>query len=65
MCCLKLTVLFDQELFGDVGPLKSARLQRPGAADVIFVNVEDALAAVKMYHTRELDGNSYNFVELY
>ena len=45
-----------QELFGDVGPLKNARLVRPGVADVIFVNMEDALAAVKTYHMRLLDG---------
>lgn len=45
-----------QELFGDVGPLKNARLVKPGVADVIFVNVEDALAAVKTYHMRLLDG---------
>jgi len=45
-----------QELFGDIGPLKNARLVKPGVADVIFVNVEDALAAVKTYHMRLLDG---------
>lgn len=44
------------ELFGDVGPLKNARLVKPGVADVIFVNIEDALAAVKTYHMRLLDG---------
>ena len=46
-----------QELFSDVGPLKHARLVSPGVAHVVFVNVEDALAAARMYHTRELDGN--------
>ena len=46
-----------QELFGDVGPLKNARLVKPGVADVIFVNMEDALAAVKTYNMRLLDGN--------
>jgi len=45
-----------QELFGDIGPLKNARLIKPGVADIIFVNMEDALAAVKTYHMRLLDG---------
>ena len=43
-------------MFGDIGPLKNARLVKPGVADVIFVNMEDALAAVKTYHMRLLDG---------
>jgi len=47
-------------LFGDVGPLKNARLVKPGVADVIFVNIEDALAAVKTYHMRLLDGKAVN-----
>jgi len=51
-----------QELFGDIGPLKNARLVKPGVADVIFVNVEDALTAVKTYHMRLLDGNVIQFL---
>jgi len=57
--------LFEQELFGDVGPLKNARLVKPGVADVIFVNAEDALAAVKTYHMRLLDGKAVYLNYLY
>jgi len=44
------------ELFGDVGPLMKASLQRPGMAQVIYVHREDALRAVDVYNNRQLDG---------
>jgi len=44
------------ELFGDVGPLMKAALQRPGMAEVIYVHREDALRAVDVYNNRQLDG---------
>lgn len=44
------------ELFGDIGPLKNAHLVKPGMANVIFVNVNDAITAHQTYHMRELDG---------
>jgi len=56
MCELAACLSTVQELFGDVGPLKNARLVKPGTAEVIFVNMEDAVAAVKTYHMRLLDG---------
>ena len=45
-----------QELFGEVGVLKWARLLHPGAAEVIFVSRDDAVMATRKYHQRELDG---------
>lgn len=47
---------FFQELFGDVGPLVRASLQRPGVAEVVYVRRDDALRAVDVYHNRQLDG---------
>ncbi|XP_059168993.1 polymerase delta-interacting protein 3-like [Physella acuta] len=44
------------ELFGAVGPLKKAKLLKPGNAEVVYVNKEDALSAIQKYHSRELDG---------
>ncbi|BFZ03035.1 hypothetical protein BsWGS_06074 [Bradybaena similaris] len=44
------------ELFGAVGPLKKAKLLKPGSAEVVYVNKEDAFSAVQKYHSRELDG---------
>ena len=46
------------ELFGDVGPLKRAKVTTPGTAEVVFVNVADALKAIEVYHNRQLDGRS-------
>ena len=45
-----------QELFGDVGSLSKASLQRPGIAEVDYVRRDDALRAVDVYHNRQLDG---------
>ncbi|KAK4026124.1 polymerase delta-interacting protein 3 [Daphnia magna] len=44
------------ELFGDVGSLVRASLQRPGVAEVVYVRRDDALRAVDVYHNRQLDG---------
>lgn len=44
------------ELFGDVGPLKRAKLVTPGHAEVCFVNHSHAKNAVDIYHNRQLDG---------
>ncbi|XP_040566821.1 uncharacterized protein [Lepeophtheirus salmonis] len=46
------------ELFGDVGPLKRVKVSSPGAAEVVFVNKEDAMKAVETYHNRQLDGKA-------
>ena len=45
-----------QELFSAVGPLKNARLTRPGVAEIIYRTPEHAAAAYKKYHGRNLDG---------
>lgn len=45
-----------KELFGDVGTLVRASLQRPGSAEVYYLRREDALKAVDVYHNRQLDG---------
>lgn len=44
------------ELFEDVGKLVSAKLIRPGTAEVIYKNLGDAEQAVDTYHNRQLDG---------
>ncbi|XP_065066409.1 uncharacterized protein LOC135692253 [Rhopilema esculentum] len=44
------------ELFSAVGPLKNARLTRPGVAEIIYRTPEHAAAAYKKYHGRNLDG---------
>jgi len=44
------------ELFGDIGPMKNARVVKPGVADVVFVNQHEAISAFKTYNRRELDG---------
>ncbi|ELU06106.1 hypothetical protein CAPTEDRAFT_212702 [Capitella teleta] len=44
------------ELFGSLGALKKARVIKNGVAEVIYVERHCALAAVKKYHMRELDG---------
>lgn len=46
------------ELFGDVGPLKRAKLVDTGVAEVVFVNKADAMKAVEIYHNRQLDGRA-------
>ncbi|OWF46498.1 uncharacterized protein LOC110455666 [Mizuhopecten yessoensis] len=46
------------ELFGAIGPMKRARLVKPGTAEVVYVQREDALKAAQKYHNRELDGQS-------
>ena len=45
-----------KELFGDVGTLVRASLQRPGSAEVYYLRREDASKAVDVYHNRQLDG---------
>lgn len=45
-----------EELFGDIGALKKAKLINPGHAEVVFVNRNDAKKAVEIYHNRQLDG---------
>ncbi len=47
-----------RELFGDVGYLKSSRLVDQGTAEIVFVNKDDALRAVEIYHNRQLDGKA-------
>lgn len=48
------------ELFGDVGPLKRAKVTRPGSAEVVYVNYADAQKAIAIYNNRLLDGKSMN-----
>lgn len=45
-----------KELFEDVGVLIGSRVVRPGTAEVVYKNLEDAVAAVDTYHNRQLDG---------
>jgi RNA recognition motif-containing protein len=47
--------LLFQELFGAIGALKRARIPKRGFAEIVFVNKDDAMLAVKKYHNRELD----------
>lgn len=49
-----------EELFDNIGTLKSARLVRVGFAEVVFMNQEDALKSVEVYHNRQLDGQPMN-----
>lgn len=44
------------ELFGAVGPLKKAKLLKPGIAEVVYTSKQNAVSAVQKYHSRELDG---------
>lgn len=37
------------ELFGDIGPLKRAKITKPGTAEVVYVNKADATKAVKFF----------------
>lgn len=46
------------ELFGDVGPLKRAKVTSPGTAEVVYINFSDAQRAIDVYHNRQLDGRS-------
>lgn len=45
-----------RELFEDIGDLVFVKLVRPGVAEVVFKNREDAEEAVETYHNRQLDG---------
>ena len=45
-----------QELFGVIGPLKRANLLAKGHAEVAYIHKDHAVAALKKYHNRELDG---------
>ncbi|XP_063222098.1 uncharacterized protein LOC134530809 isoform X2 [Bacillus rossius redtenbacheri] len=45
-----------RELFEDVGTLLDSRLVRPGTAEVVYQNLDDAVKAVDLYHNRHLDG---------
>ena len=45
-----------QELFGSIGPIKSTKFVDQGIAEVIFMSLEDAYAAINKYDDKELDG---------
>lgn len=45
-----------EELFGNIGPVSSCKMTRPGTATVIFLNLSDAHKSVEVYHNRKLDG---------
>ncbi|KAK9497032.1 hypothetical protein O3M35_012822 [Rhynocoris fuscipes] len=45
-----------KELFEDIGTLIGSRVVRPGTAEVVYKNIDDALTAVDTYHNRQLDG---------
>ncbi|XP_050507224.1 polymerase delta-interacting protein 3 isoform X2 [Diabrotica virgifera virgifera] len=55
---LQQTVTQDdiKELFEDIGQLLTAKLVRPGVAEVVYKNLKDAQKAVDTYHNRQLDG---------
>jgi len=44
------------ELFGAVGALKKVAILKPGTGEITFYRKDEALAAIKKYHMRELDG---------
>lgn len=54
---LQLSVSEDDilELFGEIGDLKQMKQTKPGTAEVVFYNYEDAQKAVETYHNRALD----------
>lgn len=54
--CYHLAYFNLQELFGSAGALKSAKLLRPGTAEVVFFTAKEAIKAIEMYDQRELDG---------
>lgn len=45
-----------QELFGDVGPIRSIQMVKPGTAAIDFYDENDAEKACDLYHNRLLDG---------
>ena len=45
-----------QELFGEMGPLRSVTMRRGGSAEVIFRRRKDAETAIAEYNGRGLDG---------
>ncbi|KAL7638822.1 UNVERIFIED_CONTAM: hypothetical protein RMT77_010356 [Armadillidium vulgare] len=47
-----------EELFGNIGPIKYARLIREGIAEVLFHEKVDAYRSVEVYHNRQLDGQA-------
>jgi polymerase delta-interacting protein 3 len=47
-----------RELFEDIGSLFSAKLVRPGIAEVVYKNLGEAEEAVEAYHNRQLDGQA-------
>nr|XP_017025723.1 polymerase delta-interacting protein 3-like [Drosophila kikkawai] len=51
-----------REVFSQIGTLYEAKVIRPGTAEVVFKSLEDARAAVKEYHRRELDGQPMHCV---
>jgi len=59
---VKVTLDDIKELFGNVGPLSSARMLQSGTAEVIFVREVDATGSVNMYHNRLLDGKPMSVV---
>ena len=44
------------ELFGDVGSLRRVKRLDNDAAEIVFMNKEDADKAIEVYHNRQLDG---------
>lgn len=51
-----LLLLFMQELFGDIGPIKQITTLSQGCVQIIYDKREDAEQAVVKYHNRLLDG---------
>jgi len=56
----KVTLEDIKELFGNIGPLRTARMPQRGVAEVILLNEQDAHSSVKAYHSRLLDGQPMN-----
>ncbi|XP_071516098.1 uncharacterized protein [Panulirus ornatus] len=45
-----------EELFGTIGPIRTARMLREGIAEAVFMSMEDAYRAVEVFNNRQLDG---------
>ncbi|XP_018026918.1 mediator of RNA polymerase II transcription subunit 15 isoform X2 [Hyalella azteca] len=45
-----------KELFGNLGPISSCKMARPGTAVVVYLDLNDAKRSVDVYHNRKLDG---------
>ncbi|KAK7084009.1 polymerase delta-interacting protein 3 [Halocaridina rubra] len=58
----KVTMEDMEELLGTVGPLSYVGMVRPGVAEAVFLNDEDAYRSVDQFNNRQLDGQAMKVV---